>query len=355
MSYLHNFFFSISKTILVILLLFSVLSCTRKSDKSDMLPGEKTSVYHACSGINDFDELFTLEQTIQLDNNPEAFFSMPWTYTMSSDYIFVSDSRVVKEYFKDGSFKANFGRNGKGPGEFETVDNVICTNDNLILYDPSTQRISVYDKSSNQLINYISFKFYLEDIAVSEEYIVLLRKLGMGYKYDFDVYKISGENMFSGVLPASAFEENRSHLSGGGFKINVSGDKMYYVGADEYKIICYDITTRTISWMTNELPDVVKHPVIPAKLKTSPISERIKWMKENYTFLRGLYLTSNGLIILHVKNYFVLYDTNGNYIKYLKVDDEKKIFNYLNSRLYAITFPSDKTNSKLYVFSDRLK
>lgn len=315
---------------------------TKKSNDYKPLPPNKHLEKYA--NVSNFDSLFSLTDSIQLENSNDAILGYAWEASRTKNTFIVSDPigvKSVKAYNNVGNFIDKIGGNGRGPDEYISPDLLAANSEYVVIYDPTQMKIIIFSNSL-QYINSWKVSHYIEQIQLdNKNRLIILRKFGFGYKRDLDIYDLEGNVIYSVVLPKSSKEVNRIFLFGGSYKIAVRDDRLYYIGADEYKILCFNLNKREFEWVSNELPNIIKIPDIPANLSSR---KRIAWMKENYTPLRGFYVFDIGLEIIHVPNNFLLYDNYGNYLTKIYVKDEDKIYFSQGNDLYEVTFPEEMGN-----------
>lgn len=320
-----------------------LFGCSENRDSNDYHPLKLNVELKKYKDISNIKNIFEMVDTIQLDNNDEAILGYAGeANNFNTDFVIADPIGVktVKVFNDEGVFLQNVGGKGQGPEEYISPDLLAVNDKYLAIYDPAQQKIILF----NDRFEYIKswkVKYYVERIAIdNRDRIVVLRKPGYGYDHDLDLYNLQGNLKHSIVLPKSSREKNRRFLFGGSYKIAVQNNRIYYIGADEFKILCYNLEEEGIEWASNELPDIIKIPDIPLDMNSS---KRISWMKQNYTALMGFYIFKNGLQIVHIPNHFLLYDNHGNYLSNVKVEDKSKIFFSNANNLYAVTFPF-KTN-----------
>lgn len=341
--------------IYIIILLF-LSGCTDNKESSDYKPLELDASFLKYKEVSDIKKLFELIDTVKLENSKESIIGYVWDAQKNQDNFIIADPigvKSVKVYNEDGIFIQNLGRNGQGPEEYNTPDLLAVNDKYIVIYDPSQMKIIIFNNKF-EFIKSWKLKYFAEGISISnEDKVIILRKPdSVDGDFKIDLYDIEGNLKKSIVLPESLRKKNRRFLFGKSYRIMVQTDKIFYIGADEFKILCYNLNEERIEWASNKLPDIIKIPDIPTELNSR---SRIEWMKENYTPLNGFYIFNNGLQIVHIPGYFLLYDNHGNYLTNVKVDDKEKIYFSKNNNLYAVTFPlkindNDIINPHIFIY-----
>jgi len=82
-------------------------------------------------------------------------------------YIYDNNSYRIVKYDRKGNFLISFGRQGGGPGEFESVSYIYADQfGRLIVADRGNSRISVFDENGNMLMDQPQFKIrYIQHIS----------------------------------------------------------------------------------------------------------------------------------------------------------------------------------------------
>lgn len=332
-----------------------LLGCKGYKKSSDYKPlpfSEKLSKYKS---VTNFESLFTLVGSTQLDNSRDAILGYTWGACNINNKYIISDPisiKSIKAFSLNGNFIKRVGKNGNGPDEYISPDLLTSNKNYIAVFDPVQMKLMIYNNKL-EFVKAWKTTYYIEEITLdNKNQLIVLRKPGFGYNYDMDLYNINGDIEYSFVLPKSSNEKNRKYLFGGSYKIKAQNDRVYYIGADEYKLVCYNIAKKEIEWISNELPSIINIPDIPSNLNSR---KRIAWMKKNYTPLRGFYIFKNGLLVIHIPEYFLMYDNHGNYLTKLKVNDKDKLFYAQNNMLYSLTFPIKNNedvilNPKVFIY-----
>lgn len=72
------------------------------------------------SHAQSFDDVFTIQESLELEQSDDAFLSGPYVTLLQNEEILIADARErrVFRYGRDGTLKAVIGSPGEGPGEF---------------------------------------------------------------------------------------------------------------------------------------------------------------------------------------------------------------------------------------------
>ena len=166
------------------------------------------------------------------------------------DNLFVADSYEleVKVFDDQGNFLKRFGREGAGPGEFQTIDDIHwCRFDNLLyIADRRNNRIAQFspDGKFHKAFKTTQFKIRVMKIDSYEDGMFVLS--GMRFGGNFADYRIiTVDHAFENVL-AECGEEFPVHSVGMDIFPNfsdvriLSGVQLYYTSPSEYKIVLLD-------------------------------------------------------------------------------------------------------------------
>lgn len=168
----------------------------------------------------------------------------------AADNLVVNDSYelVVKIYDERGKFLKSFGREGAGPGEFETIDDIHwCRLDNLLyIPDRRNNRINQFtpDGEFVRAIKTTKFKIRVQRIDSFEDGKFMLS--GMRFGGDFADYRIIVVDHSLENVIAEYGEDFPIHSVGMDYFPNfadvgiVSGIQLYCTSPSAYKIVLLD-------------------------------------------------------------------------------------------------------------------
>ena len=166
------------------------------------------------------------------------------------DTIFIADSYEleVKVFDDQGNFLERFGREGEGPGEFQTIDDIHwCRFDNLLyIVDRRNNRIAQFSPDGKfiKAVKTTKFKIRVEKIDSFEDGTFILS--GMRFGGDFADYRIiTVDHALENVI-AECGEDFPAHTVGMDMSPDfsdvciLSGDQLCYTSPSEYKIVLLD-------------------------------------------------------------------------------------------------------------------
>lgn len=334
------------------LFIFIFISCNSKNTKNDLnttdlRPLEPNKNLQYVKEITDFDDLFVLKDSIQLETSPECLMDFPWTALFSGGNILLTDiisAKSIFEFGNDGKYKGKIGRFGEGPGEYRSPELSAVIDNELFVYDPPLLRVSVFNIYNRKFIRSWNIKKFYFSVAEINGNLAFLNRFGQGYADDYEIYNPLGEKVSSGSFAKSESEDKRAYMFGGSFLISRLKNHLIYLGADEYKIICHDLDSEKDIWISQEIPDVLK---VPKELPKNVAELGYRWMSKNYSSLLGFFSFNNGLIIVVADDYLLLYDNNGNFLKYIKNPNRKNYFTTDGKYLYEVSHPHEDKNGNL--------
>lgn len=112
----------------------------------------------------------------QIINLVESSNLSRYSLTCTDSELIATDTESNKIYifdYKTSEIVETFGRNGRGPGEFNGALNSVVVDENVYVYDTGNQRISVFDKKSYLLKSVIPVSMNVSRFVVSSDYIYL--------------------------------------------------------------------------------------------------------------------------------------------------------------------------------------
>ncbi len=326
--------------IVIILILLTFTNCGSKEENvtkttNDVKPLSELKQLSYLKKFTKFNEIFNSIDTINLETTSESLMDKPWSVRVNEKQIIVSDMFSTKHVLafarNNGKFLGRIGSIGRGPEEYITPELIEVIGNELFLYDPGQMTVLVYNLDSKVFERSWKVKKYYVSITEINNKLIFLNKNLQGYENDFEIYDLNGNILTTGSFPKSMSEPKRSFLYGGAFKMTKCNRNIVYIGADEFKLILTDQFDRKQFWGNVKIPSLVKAPKIPTQ------GHNIKWLKENYSFLRGLFALNQGLIFIQVDDYFHVYDSGGNFICSTKNHAPKNIFCSDGEYVYEFT------------------
>lgn len=342
---------SIKYFFLIVFIIIS-LSCSSKKQNEELttkdLAPERIKNDMFIDSLNSFDELFYLKKKISLETVSQALLGKPWDMIVSNDKIIINDlmsTGTIHIFSIEGNYIGQLGNKGEGPGEYKSPEKMVIINDEIFVYDPILLKINVYNLNKLNYLRSWKVKNFFESMISINNNIVVLNKIGMGYESDFEIFDTNGNKIKSGNFAKSNSEKKRRYMFGGSFRLSSIDDKLLYIGADEYKIICYDIKLNKHLWISQEIPTELK---VPNDLPVNVRELGIKWMKENYSSLINFFVLNNSMINILADDFFIIYDKYGKFRKTFKNPNPNNYFTTDNKYLYSVSIENiNKTNELL--------
>lgn len=164
--------------------------------------------------------------------------------------IFIADSYelTIKVFDEQGNFINSFGREGNGPGEFITLDDIHwCRFDNtLYIPDRRNNRINKFSTDGKFIDALKTTKFKIRVMGIASFTDGRFMLTGMRFGGDFADYKIIVvDHSFENII-AEYGEDFPIHRIGMDYFPNfsdvgiISGTQLYYTSPSEYKIVLFD-------------------------------------------------------------------------------------------------------------------
>lgn len=187
---------------------------------------------------------------IELGDESEMFGYIRDLTIDPQDNIYVADSYElnISVYNSGGEFLREFGREGQGPGEFQTLDGICwCNKDNnLYIADRRNHRITRFSPEGKLLgaTKDTLFDASVQGICCLDDgrFVLTVRAIGDNQTENkIIITDISFEKVYSEIM-----DEFPSHTVGMKWEAQfsdvgiVQGDQMYYTSPSEYKIVIFD-------------------------------------------------------------------------------------------------------------------
>jgi hypothetical protein len=252
---------SVWGSFLGIILMMMFVSCSTDSKGTSSLAKSGNTADENVEIIsNTAKGLWGEDKTIRLDeeliigkeygDDTEIFGYIRGVAIDGEDNIFVADSYelTIKVFDDQGNFLERFGREGAGPAEFQTIDDIHwCRFDDLLyVVDRRNNRIAQFspDGKFNKAFKTTKFKIRVMKIDSYEDGTFALS--GMRFGGDFADYRIIlVDHAFENVI-AECGEDFPVHSVGmdmfpdfSDVRI-LSGVQLYYTSPSEYKIVLLD-------------------------------------------------------------------------------------------------------------------
>jgi hypothetical protein len=168
----------------------------------------------------------------------------------AEDNLYVNDSYelVIKIYDNQGKFIKSFGREGGGPGEFKTIDDIhYCSYDNLLyIADRMNNRIAQFSTDGTFLKAFKTSKFKarVEKISSFDDgnFVLTARRYGGNFAdYRIMVVDHTFENVIAELKEDFPIHSLGMEMIPGFSDVGViSGMDLYYSSPSAYKIVLFD-------------------------------------------------------------------------------------------------------------------
>ncbi len=157
-----NEFWSASGLVVLFIMLLMSISCLRSGNLKEINLHD-VSKNENCQTVS-LDSIVDSSEVIELDNSEKApiIGVISSLYESDRSFYIISDDKFVYEYDKAGRFIRQIGTQGRGPGEYLSVEG-ISVNDkdsSVNLFDFPSQKFVKYDQDGHYII---SFKPQFED------------------------------------------------------------------------------------------------------------------------------------------------------------------------------------------------
>ena len=244
----------------IVILMFTSCSSDEKEGLFPAVSSDKSSeenveiISNTKEGLWGKDKKISLEEDLiigkEYGTEKEMFGYIRILTFDDEDHIFIADSYelAIRVFDEQGNFVNSFGREGNGPGEFVTLDDIHwCRFDNtLYIPDRRNNRINKFSTDGKfvEALKTTKFKIRVMGIASFADGKFMLT--GMRFGGDFADYRILVvDHTFENVI-AEYGEDFPIHKTGMDYFPNfsdvgiVSGTQLYYTSPSEYKIVLFD-------------------------------------------------------------------------------------------------------------------
>lgn len=252
--------------------------------------------------------------------------------------IYVADASNMRicNFTIEGGFQYCFGRIGRGPGEFENVNNLVFDEDEnrLGVYDSKLNRMSWFDAASNKYLYSVILKGMIGDIYLADNNDLIISKYVFNNKGNYvDVLSAAGEKKKSILAVNQETEFNL--MSGNTVKIE-SGKYLYFAYPYPYLISVFDKKDLTeLKQITLNKEDFT----VPEKASRGPGGAMMGPSMPSR--IRDIKLSEDGRLVVEAqteddKATIDFFSPTGTYKFSLAQPDEHNLAYYNNDRL--ITF-----------------
>ncbi len=241
--------------------IFMLISCSseKKETSRAVNPGESPDEYvqiitNSSEGLWEEDKQARLEEELiigeEYGKEDKMFHYIRGLTFDSDDNIYVNDSYdlAIKIYDDQGNFIKSFGREGGGPGEFQTIDDIHWSGFDKLLYvaDRRNNRIAQFSTEGTFLKAFKTSKFKARVEKISSldngNFVLTARRYGGNFA-DFRILVV--DHSFNDVV--AEFNENfpihslGMEMTPGFSDVGViSGTELYYTSPSAYEIVLFD-------------------------------------------------------------------------------------------------------------------
>ena len=212
------------------------------------------TISHSSAGLWGEDKTIVLEEDLiigkEYGDDSEMFGYIRAIAFDGEGNIFVVDSyeHAIKVFDENGKFIRRFGREGSGPGEFQTIDDIHwCPSDNLLyISDRRNNRINQFSPDGKFIKAFKTTKFKIRVLKIDSYDDGKFVLSGMRFGGNFADYRIIlADNSFENIL-AECGEDFPIHSVGMDYYPNfsdvgiISGAQLYYTSPSAYEIVLLD-------------------------------------------------------------------------------------------------------------------
>ncbi len=146
----------------------------------------------------------TVIDSVRLTENDTVTLGRPAGLAITPEAVFVTDNanKQVSEYGRDGHLIRQFGRRGKGPGEFESVGAVVVVNDSLLaIKNLASASVDLFDRRTARFMKRVHVPSRLYDLVADDGQVSggAIAADGRSSVFSFAVGDSAGVS--SGVVP----------------------------------------------------------------------------------------------------------------------------------------------------------
>jgi len=260
--------------------------------------------------------MFLLSDSIQITGK-DILSIVTETDILSDTTIAVAEAALLKGlklYNVDGRFIKNIGKSGDGPGEYRNPFKIETSNGKLLVYDNINNVIIEYNDKGNYVTS-LKLNISYFDMQCNADYIVMLnlQRKRVETGCDIAVYDIKGNLIYEDDLHEDKNELLWGKLFGGGFKIAIKDKILYYIGADTYKLMSYNLEERKSESKCKETPGNIVLPDIE-KFRNRDYVHKARGKDVPYSVIQGLRAADNGLVFVETSYHIIIYDKYCNYL-----------------------------------------
>jgi hypothetical protein len=304
--------------IILIPLVFLFIFC-EKEKKIEY--GINDSLLHKLQNKNDFNDIFKLEKSINLEYNDSSIIGQLSLKVDAEDNLFVLDitQDAVLKFDSNGYFLNRIFSKGEGPGEI--LKPIWITFDN-------SNNIYIIDEDKLKVKKYNSRGTYLSEFKTSQQVrsMIINSHNDLFFEYYSDTAAIAKYS--SGGILINTFGNIPNLLLENKIPVWIAylypdiNDNIYYCHAAEYKISKYDRNGNYLKSFGRK-PDFYK-PMTLLKTDENTTFEKYKQWAESWDIISNMVILNNGIILIEIRvdrqnknnynNIIEIYDLYGNFI-----------------------------------------
>ena len=292
-------------------------------------------------------------------------------------YVMDYDSKRILKYDSEGKYLLSFGREGQGPGEFQSLSVPRFDKDNnLYISDTSGRRISFFDRDGNYL-RQITFKERYVDLFINSKDFIVTRKFEMSqegnvqrltYTYGLfsDKFELLAElnkdeievPMPTGTDESAMVDYLANAWSRNAFRPTVwfilaEDDSIYLGRPEKFEINVYSPEGKLVKKIARDYD--------PLPVSNKDKEEYFKMLGEGFSSNQSFTLMDNGwlaVIVESVEGEYTLldiFDQDGKYIAQFKtpvLDDGmfSALLFFNNDKAYCVAIEDDYKFAKRYSY-----
>ena len=284
--------------------------------------------------------------------NPDSheFVGFPSFIRTGKDYFLLYDSRrSVHKFDYEGNHVFSFGKEGRGPGEFQAITNYWIRNDYFELYDYNGSKLLYFDLNCDFLYEKeIESRFHSVEVEKTENNLFIVPSNGENNS----LLKIVDAEKENKIFFAGEVEYDEDHLSTERIRQIVNAgnlpNEMYhkiFIGYNDTGIFSYQRATANLQKfdMTGDLL-WEKKIILPEQEILFEKFKQELFGQDRYipelSYARGVHVTKEGIAIM-------LNVPVGNSVKVLWVDN-------LGENIHIVEYPSLIRNESFFLLRFRL-
>lgn len=339
----------LKKTLLLFFFLEIVLLCNGCGAKKN---SSEKEFYAAKKTVKDWTESFSDETVISLKypNPGNEVLRINQLFIGKANNFVIPDPKNFRFLFFDsvGNFIRSVGKKGQGPGEFLLPVGALDQNDNLLVYDLSSRRVTIfqapsYETSSSFNVNSHVTLFFPD----SSGNIVLYTPYNKQLLSKFNA---------KGELITQTFEPNDEKLrlfmgriQSGGIAPAVDNKSFFFIFPEEYALYHYDLDFNVLQIIKGSSSNTYEPSAksFPVDLSPTGFSPRHARWWDSFMHVARVYALSKELVgitvyesnVLDIRKFYLnISSTNGQvYAEGLLIPHDGSIVAAKQGKVYVVT------------------